>query len=423
MKRLIQASSEWQHVARLTDPDNYVRLRNVWDALGDGIGANYGIKEDGTEEIQSITFGSNTYTEDQAKSWLDKNGHTAIDFEPATEEIDAVGGYERIVKAKPILHVGEFSASTGPFKVTPVRLTDCIFGINNRFAQETPVGLKYTHIKGMESVGVGFMNNATESGNEEGSADLHITEDAVADLGDGKGIRTLATIDQMADQLEKNIMTLSIEGNYNAKREGFYEGRTLALEAVAWAVLPPGLVPAVPQVAAGGEKVDVVCITSEQEENGMNEKELQARIAVLEGENKVLAGKITDIEAAAEKKAIAVEASEIEALTEEVAGKLLAGKRVDFTKRVMAKDSPAEKRAVLAETQTLIETGVIAELTPKDEILGTGAEGADGAFDANAPAREAHVEALQKDNPGMDRVEAELVSTASKPELWKGFKE
>jgi hypothetical protein len=423
LKRKIQASSEYQHIARITEPDIYVRLRNVWDALGDGIGVNYGVKDDGTEEIQSITFGSNTYTKDQAKSWLEKNGYTVIEFEPATDEIDAAGGYERVVEAKPILRLGEFDASTGLFKVTSKRLSDCIFGINSRFVQETPVGLKYTHAKGVQSVTIGYMNNAKELDGGSGVSDLHITEDAAGDLGDGLGSRTLATIDQIADQLEKNLLRLSIEGNYNAKRKGYYEGRTLALEPVAWAVLPVDVLPAMPQVAAGGEKVDVVCIIAEQEEQKVNEKELKERIEVLEKENKDLLKKISDTEAAAADKAAKAEKAEIEASTKKVAGKLASGKREAFIKRVEAKDSPAEKRAVLAETQALIKDGVIAALTPNDEILGTGNEGDTDTFHANADKREAHVEALMKEDPEMDRVEAELKSTFKKPDLWKGIKE
>ena len=155
----------------------------------------------------------------------------------------------------------------------------------------------------------------------------------------------------------------------------------------------------------------------------MNEEELRARVAVLEGENKTLTKDLDDLKADITAKAEKVEKETIEASTEEVAGKLPAGKRKEFVKRVEAKDSPAEKLAVLAETQALIDDGVIAELAPNKEILGTGVEGDTDTFDANADKREAHVVALQKDDPELDRVDAELKSTVLKPDLWKGMKE
>ena len=94
--------------------------------------------------------------------------------------------YERVVR-KPILRLGKFSARTGPFEVTSKRLSDCIFGINSRFAQETPVKLKFLHGHGLQAVAtnVGYMNRAAEEYSGVASSDLHITEDLKADLGDG----------------------------------------------------------------------------------------------------------------------------------------------------------------------------------------------------------------------------------------------
>lgn len=334
--------------------------------------------------------------------------------------------YERVIR-KPVLRLGRFSARTGPFEVTSKRLSDCIFGINSRFAQETPVKLKFLHGHGLEAVAtnVGFMSRAAEDESGVAFSDLHITEDLKADLGDGLGMRTLATVDQIADQLEKNLLSLSIEGNYNARREGYYEGRTLALEPVAWAILPPDVVPAVPQVAAdSGDTVpDVVCVITESRKEAYSmerEKELEKRLSDIEAENDTLKKKNSDLEAEALRKEKEETDKEISEKVEAIAAYLPTAKRPSWKKRVLEKDSPEEKRAVLAEMQALIDDGILVKPEPREEVLAAGEAGDNIAFAANEKKREDSIAQILAENPHYDRTEAELESTVKYPDLWKG---
>jgi len=76
-----------EHAARINDPDKYEDFRRVNDELGDGIDVIYGLLASGGE-IQSIRFDKLKWSVDDAKSWLDENDYTVIEFEPAMEERD-----------------------------------------------------------------------------------------------------------------------------------------------------------------------------------------------------------------------------------------------------------------------------------------------------------------------------------------------
>jgi hypothetical protein len=76
-----------EHAARLRDPDDFVRIRQLWAKEDLGIRAIGGpLKSDpegGTVE-QAIRFKASKWTPDEAKQWLKDHDYKWIDFEEAT---------------------------------------------------------------------------------------------------------------------------------------------------------------------------------------------------------------------------------------------------------------------------------------------------------------------------------------------------
>jgi len=74
-----------EHAARLHPPGRYVRFRRENDKLGTGVHVIWGVRGDGTVEIQAIRFDKRRWTEARAREWLREHGYKPIRFEPAIE--------------------------------------------------------------------------------------------------------------------------------------------------------------------------------------------------------------------------------------------------------------------------------------------------------------------------------------------------
>jgi hypothetical protein len=79
-----------EHSARLQDPARYERFRRENDKFGPGIHAVWGITGDGSAELQAIRFDAATFSEAQARAWLEEHGHTPLVFEAASTEDGSV---------------------------------------------------------------------------------------------------------------------------------------------------------------------------------------------------------------------------------------------------------------------------------------------------------------------------------------------
>ena len=79
-----------EHSARLLDPERFEEFRRDADAFGPGIDALYGLGSDGPE-LQSIRFDASRYTASEAREWLAEHDYSPIEFEPATDEGEAMG--------------------------------------------------------------------------------------------------------------------------------------------------------------------------------------------------------------------------------------------------------------------------------------------------------------------------------------------
>ena len=132
-----------EHAARLTDPDQYDRIRRVNDEFGAGIDAIYGIKDE-TAELQAIRFDADRFTPAEARQWLSDNEYSPTEFEEATGERNE----ERA--APDALKVGDFvewdsSGGTARGKVTRIAregvidVPDSSFTINA--SEEDPAAL------------------------------------------------------------------------------------------------------------------------------------------------------------------------------------------------------------------------------------------------------------------------------------------
>lgn len=71
-----------EHAARITDPEQYPRLRRQNDKFGAGIDAIYGVDAAGSS-LQAIRFHSEHFTANDAQAWLKEKGYNPILFEPA----------------------------------------------------------------------------------------------------------------------------------------------------------------------------------------------------------------------------------------------------------------------------------------------------------------------------------------------------
>lgn len=77
-----------EHSARLREPGDFVRIRELWRKEDKGIRAIGGplkSKPDGETVEQAIRFDKDKWTPEEAKAWLKENDYKWIDFEPASE--------------------------------------------------------------------------------------------------------------------------------------------------------------------------------------------------------------------------------------------------------------------------------------------------------------------------------------------------
>ncbi len=79
-----------EHAARLNNPDKYPKKRRQNDKFGSGIDVIWGIKEDGSTEVQAIRFDKSKFTVAEARKWLTgwlkENGeYKLMGFEPAED--------------------------------------------------------------------------------------------------------------------------------------------------------------------------------------------------------------------------------------------------------------------------------------------------------------------------------------------------
>ena len=132
-----------EHAARLTDPDQYDRIRRVNDEFGAGIDAIYGVKND-TAELQAIRFDADRFTPAEAREWLSEHDYDPIEFEEATGEREEERAAPDAVK------VGDFvewdsSGGTARGKITRIaregviEVPDSSFTINA--SEEDPAAL------------------------------------------------------------------------------------------------------------------------------------------------------------------------------------------------------------------------------------------------------------------------------------------
>ena len=76
-----------EHTARQTDPERFKDLRRVHEEVApDGIDFIYGIKEDGTSEIQSVRADATVWTVEDFVSWLEEHDLTAFNVVPAAKQ-------------------------------------------------------------------------------------------------------------------------------------------------------------------------------------------------------------------------------------------------------------------------------------------------------------------------------------------------
>jgi len=163
---------------------------------------------------------------------------------------------ERLMKQW-LLREGTYSGANGQFKVTAENIRDIEWCINRRALLGVPVALKYTHRQDAEAIPVGTIINAmTEAG--ELYADLVLLHDAETDTGEGS--RIVATQERMREALEQRTMQLSLEGGYDVTNSAYYGDRKLTMEVTAWAILPAGVLPAVPpeKIAASKDAGDTI---------------------------------------------------------------------------------------------------------------------------------------------------------------------
>lgn len=72
-----------EHAVRLRDPAEFERFRRENDKFGDGIDAIWGIRADGSVELQALRFRAPMWGIDQVKEWLEEHGVEPMRIEPA----------------------------------------------------------------------------------------------------------------------------------------------------------------------------------------------------------------------------------------------------------------------------------------------------------------------------------------------------
>lgn len=317
----------------------------------------------------------------------------------------------RIIRHQFLLAPGEYEPESGNGKITDENVGDVVYAINRRFEVDVPVPLIYNHSEDDNAIPVGIMRDAVKDGTAA-FADLHITQDARADR-DGGGSKILATVDQIADAISAGSMKLSVEAYRDVKAPAYYGDRTISLEPTAWAILRPGVLPAVPRLVAGhtqvGERVAFALdslMEAEQkgsemtiEEAQATIKELNEKIEALEkklkaSENETdkvgeLAAALKDAQnkvAELEKEKQETESEAMAVRVKELSGsvrmKLVPGKRDEFDKELAEIDSPAEQLAVLSRMDR-----VLPELAAEDGQVEASQEDPDASSTARLEAK------------------------------------
>ena len=77
-----------EHAARIMDPDVFDEFSRVNDQGGDGIDFIFGVRSDGSTDVQSIRFDADLYTEQEALDWLSEHDFEVLKFEPALPEAE-----------------------------------------------------------------------------------------------------------------------------------------------------------------------------------------------------------------------------------------------------------------------------------------------------------------------------------------------
>lgn len=347
--------------------------------------------------------------------------------EGGTEEEATARGFRsavmargRLVPHQYLMRPGKYEPQSGSGVITPRNIEDTVYVINRRWEAGVPVPLKYDHTDDKRAIPLGIMGNAIIEKEGAAYADLYILQDAIGDL-DGQGSRTILTIDQIADAVLTGSMKLSIEAWRDVKSPSYYGDRTISLEPAAWAVLPAGVMPAVPDhpLAAGRGQGEPEIFSQdsliEAEEGGvkMTLEEAQKKIEELTAENEKLRAELDELKEQAKEKAaeedpgeddgessgaeelqarieeleaqlkeaqetIAAHAQEkeeqeraiteqrVEELKEIVHRKLVAGRKEVLEKELEELDGPAEKLAVLSRLNA-----ILPDLEPEDEQVRT----------------------------------------------------
>jgi hypothetical protein len=288
------------------------------------------------------------------------------------------------------------------------------------------VALKFDHSEDKRSIPLGIIKNAVVDSNNESFVDYIITTPAIADL-DGEGPKVLLTIEQIVNAVKSGAMKASIEAYRNVVSAAYYGDRKISLEISAVAVLPVGVLPAVPRqrIAAGQlDKGELVVLSIQKAQHGaelsgedntmtLDEalaliEDLKAQIADLQEEIDTLNGDVpgegTDVEIEAkvepdedetevdtlkgqlaeaeetiaelerdrEETKLAIMEQRASELLDKVKNKLIAGRRDSLDEEMAKIESPSEKMAILGHMDR-----VLPDLEPDGEILDSGEDNTD----------------------------------------------
>lgn len=373
------ADERWQHLARLEDPDKYIRFRMDWEAFDDGICAQYGELELGGEELQAILFDGWVFTEVGAKKWLEVNGYTVLKFVPATVKVQAadaglpdpiiIAGYRAMTP-------GVYRPASPPRDVTveDADINDWIDAVNIKAEKGAPVVLKVQHRDALEAIEVGTVQRAWKSG-ADAYIDIAVLSDAIYK---GEIVRTQQ---QLADGIRTGMMTCSWEGWYNYQSPGYTGDRTFRVWPTGYAILLGGDQPAIPSAipAAANDNIDPTGIylrgIATAPARGVNPPERGNAMALtLEEamkEIEALKAKIKDLEAAADKG----KSDEVATATKRATS---AEGRATAAEAELAKYRQAEADALKAKCADLTETVLKRVIPGKRDGLKAKLEAMDG---------------------------------------------
>jgi len=270
----------------------------------------------------------------------------------------------RILKHYKVLSPGTYSPSPKEITITAQDVQDYVDAVNIKQKLGVPVSIKYMHRDGVKSIPVGKQVNAVLEG-DSAFADLVISMDAEFD-----GV-VMATISQMVDGLQDQILQGSMEAYPGYSSPAYTGERVFGVWPTAWAVLPAGEQPAVPpRLIAGESEISLIRITGAPTrgisltERGqeMTLEEALKMIADLKGqlaelkkskaeesnadELAVKDNEITDLKAEVKVHEDAAEVAletKAKELQTKVMDKVLAANRPETEKKIALLDSPAKR--------------------------------------------------------------------------------